>query len=36
MGKTFRRKHIIKFVTIGLYALMILTMIVGYTMKGTF
>jgi hypothetical protein len=36
MGKKFRKKHIIKYVTVGLYLLMILTMVVGWSLRGSF
>ena len=36
MAKKFRRKHVIKLVTIGLYLLMIVTMVVGLTWEVMF
>jgi hypothetical protein len=34
MAKKFRRKHVIKLVTVGLYLLMVVTMVVGWSMRG--
>lgn len=35
MGKKFRKKHIIKFVTVALYLLMVVTMVVGWSLRGS-
>jgi len=34
MGKKFRKKHLVKAVTIVLYALMVVSMVVGWSMQG--
>lgn len=34
MAKKFRRKHVIKLVTVGLYVLMVVTMITAWSFKG--
>jgi hypothetical protein len=34
MGKRFRRKHVVKIVMISLYGLMILSMVVGWSLRG--
>lgn len=34
MAEKFRRKHVIKAVIAGLYLLMILTMVFGWSMQG--
>lgn len=34
MAKRFRKKHIVKYVTVGLYLLMIATMVVGWSLRG--
>ena len=34
MAKKFRRKHLIKLITVALYLLMVVTMVVGWSMRG--
>ena len=34
MAKKFRRKHLVKIVMISLYGLMILSMVIGWSLRG--